>query len=153
MTTQQDVRRRGFTLIEIMAVVLIIGLLTALVGTAIVSNITKARQQTTFAQIKQLESALTFYQMDNGRFPTTEQGLRSLVEKPSGTPEPRNYRTGGYLQGGAVPLDAWGGSYQYASPGQHNPQGVDIWSYGADGQPGGGDADKDIGNWNDDQQG
>ena len=151
MTRHNERRRRGFTLIEIMAVVLIIGLLSALVGTAIVGNIAKARQQTTFTQIKQLESALTFYQMDNGRFPSTEQGLRALVEKPSGSPEPRNYRPGGYLQGGAVPMDAWGAPFQYMSPGQHNPQSIDIWSYGADGQPGGNDTDKDIGNWADTQ--
>jgi general secretion pathway protein G len=147
MTRHNERQRRGFTLIEIMAVVLIIGMLSALVGTAIVSNIGQARQKTTFTQIKQLEAALTFYQMDNGRFPTTEQGLRALVEKPSGSPEPRNYRPGGYLQGGAVPLDAWGAPFQYMSPGQHNPQGVDIWSYGGDGQPGGSDVDADIGNW------
>jgi len=142
-----ETRRRGFTLIEIMAVVLIMGLLAGIVGTVVVNQIDQARTQTARAQIKQLESALTFYQMDNGRFPTSEQGLRSLVEKPSGAPEPRNYRPGGYLQGGVVPSDPWGIPYQYASPGQRNPHAFDLWTLGADGQPGGEGPDADVGNW------
>jgi general secretion pathway protein G len=139
--------QRGFTLIEIMAVVLIMGLLAGIVGTVVVNQIDTARSKTAEAQIKQLESALTFYQMDNGRFPTSEQGLRSLVEKPSGSPEPRNYRPGGYLQGGAVPDDPWGVPYQYAAPGTHNPHSFDIWTLGSDAQPGGEGADRDVGNW------
>jgi len=145
--TRRDERRRGFTLIEIMAVVLIMGLLAGIVGTVVVNQIDQARTQTARAQIKQIESALTFYQMDNGRFPSTEQGLRALVEKPSGAPEPRNYRPGGYLQGGAVPNDPWDTPYQYASPGVHNPHAFDLWTLGADGQPGGEGADQDVGNW------
>lgn len=140
-------RRGGFTLVEIMAVVVIMGLLAGLVGTAVVSNLAKARSETAAAQIKQLESALTFYQMDNGRFPTTDQGLQALVEKPSGAPEPRNYRPGGYLSVTVVPKDPWGADYQYLSPGQHNPQSFDIWTLGADGAPGGEGADRDVGNW------
>lgn len=144
---RRDARRRGFTLIEIMAVVLIMGLLAGIVGTVVVNQIDQARTQTARAQIKQLESALTFYQMDNGRFPTTEQGLHALVEKPTGAPEPRNYRPGGYLQGGVVPNDPWDAPYQYAAPGQHNPHAFDLWTLGADGQPGGEGADLDVGNW------
>ena len=140
-------RAKGFTLIEIMAVVLIMGLLAGIVGTVVVNQIDQARTQTARAQIKQLESALTFYQMDNGRFPTSDQGLVSLVEKPSGAPEPRNYRPGGYLQGGVLPLDPWSNAYQYVSPGQHNPHSFDLWTYGSDGQPGGEGADQDVGNW------
>jgi general secretion pathway protein G len=140
-------RREGFTLVEIMAVVVIMGLLAGLVGTAVVSNLSKARSETASAQIKQLESALTFYQMDNGRFPTTDQGLQALVEKPSGAPEPRNYRDGGYLQVSSVPKDPWGLDYQYLSPGQHNPRSFDIWTLGADGVPGGEGGDRDVGNW------
>jgi general secretion pathway protein G len=140
-------RREGFTLIEIMAVVLIMGLLAGIVGTVVVAQIDQARTQTARAQIKQLESALTFYQMDNGRFPTTDQGLQSLVAKPGGAPEPRNYRPGGYLQGGVVPSDPWQLPYQYLSPGQHNPHSFDIWTLGSDGQPGGEGADQDVGNW------
>jgi general secretion pathway protein G len=144
---ERAMSRKGFTLIEIMAVVLIMGLLAGIVGTVVVGQIDQARSQTARAQIKQLESALTFYQMDNGRFPTSDQGLRALVEKPSGAPEPRNYRPGGYLQGGAVPADPWSNPYQYVSPGQHNPHAFDLWTYGSDGQAGGEGADLDVGNW------
>jgi general secretion pathway protein G len=150
---RRDERRRGFTLIEIMAVVLIMGLLAGIVGTVVVNQIDQARTQTARAQIKQLESALTFYQMDNGRFPTTEQGLHALVEKPTGAPEPRNYRPGGYLQGGVVPNDPWDAPYQYAAPGQHNPHAFDLWTLGADGAPGGDGSDQDVGNWASDAQG
>ena len=139
--------RQGFTLVEIMAVVVIMGLLAGLVGAAVIGNLNQARTQTAGAQIKQLASALTFYQMDNGRFPTTDQGLHSLVEKPSGTPEPRNYRPGGYLDAKSVPKDPWGADYQYLSPGQQNPQSFDIWTLGADGTTGGEGADQDVGNW------
>jgi general secretion pathway protein G len=137
----------GFTLIEIMAVVIIMGLLAGIVGVAIFGQLDRARVNTTLTQMKQLESALAFYQMDNGRFPTTEQGLQALIEPPTSAPEPRNYRAGGYLQGGKVPPDAWGNAYQYEMPGSNNVQGFDIWSLGADGQPGGADTDADIGNW------
>jgi general secretion pathway protein G len=140
-------RRRGFTLIEIMAVVVIIGLLAGIVGVAVFGQLDKARVNTTQAQMKQIESALAFYQMDNGRFPTTEQGLQALVQQPSIGPEPRNYRPGGYLQGGQVPRDAWGNPYQYAFPGQENVGSFDLWSLGADGSPGGDGVDRDIGNW------
>jgi len=140
-------RRRGFTLIEIMAVVIIMGLLAGIVGVAIFGQLDTARQKTTLTQMKQIEAALAFYQMDNGRFPTTEQGLQALVEQPTIGPEPRNYRPGGYLQGGKVPDDAWNNPYQYEFPGTNNAEGFDIWSLGADGQPGGTEVDSDIGNW------
>lgn len=146
-------RRRGFTLIEIMAVVIIMGLLMGIVGTAIFSQLDTARVNTTRAQVKQLESAIAFYQMDNGRFPTTEQGLQALVQRPTSAPEPRSYRPGGYLQGGKVPEDAWGNPYQYEMPGRNNVQGFDLWSLGADGQPGGTDTDADIGNWTEPEEG
>jgi len=140
-------RRRGFTLIEIMAVVIIMGLLAGIVGVAIFGQLDTARQKTTLTQMKQIEAALAFYQMDNGRFPTTEQGLQALVEQPTIGPEPRNYRPGGYLQGGKVPDDAWNNPYQYEFPGTNNAEGFDVWSLGADGQPGGTEVDSDIGNW------
>lgn len=148
-TPEQTRRRRsdGFTLIEIMAVVIIIGLLSSIVGVAIFSQLDVARVNTTRTQMKQIEAALAFYQMDNGRFPSTEQGLDALVEPPTIGPEPRNYRPGGYLQGGRVPTDAWGNPYQYEYPGSNNPEGFDIWSLGADGQPGGTETDAEIGNW------
>ena len=146
-------RRAAFTLIEIMAVVIIMGLLVGIVGTAIFSQLDEARVKTTHAQLKQLESALAFYQMDNGRFPTTEQGLQALIELPTLAPEPRNYRRGGYLQGGKLPDDAWNNPYQYEMPGSHNTEGFDLWSLGADGQPGGDGTDADVGNWAESDEG
>ncbi len=140
-------RRAGFSLIEIMAVVVIMALLMGLVGTAVFGNIDKARVETTRAQIKQIESALAFYQMDNGRFPTSEQGLQALVAPPTSGPEARNYRRGGYLSAKSLPADAWGEQFGYQAPGTNNPESFDIWSYGADGQPGGEGPDGDIGNW------
>lgn len=140
-------RRRGFTLIEIMAVVLIMGLLAALVGTQVAGQIGKARAQTAKAQIKKIESAVEFFQMDNGFFPSSEQGLSSLVEKPTIGKEPRSYPAGGYLTGGAVPNDPWDNPYQYEYPGSMNAGSYDIWSLGADGEPGGDGTDADIGNW------
>ena len=142
-------RRTGFSLIEIMAVVLIMGLLAGIVGTFVVGQINSARVSTARAQIKQIESALTFYQMDNGRFPPDEQGLDALVNRPSSGPEPRNYRAGGYLQGGAVPKDPWDNPYNYRFPGDVNRHSFDLWSLGADGQPGGDETNADIGNWSD----
>ncbi|MGH7287940.1 MAG: type II secretion system major pseudopilin GspG [Myxococcota bacterium] len=139
--------RRGFTLIEIMAVVIIMGLLAGIVGVAIFGQLDTARVNTTRTQMKQLESALAFYQMDNGRFPTTEQGLNALIEQPTIGPEPRNFRPGGYLQGGELPGDAWGNDFQYEFPGTNNVESFDLWSLGKDGQPGGNETDADIGNW------
>jgi len=146
-----DRRNRGFTLIEIMAVVLIIGLLGGIVGTAIFSQIDKARVTTAKAQIKQIEAALDFYRMDNGRYPTTEQGLDALVHPPTIEPVPRSYRPEGYLQGGEVPKDPWGGRYEYQSPGTHNTYSFDIWTLGSDGAPGGDGTNADIGNWTDEK--
>ena len=144
-------RAAGFTLIEIMAVVLIIGLLGGIVGAAIFGQIDRARVTTARTQIKQIEAALDFYRMDNGRFPTTDQGLEALVRPPSVDPLPKNYRPEGYLSGGKVPLDPWSNEYNYLSPGQNNPYSFDLWSHGADGRPGGTGTDADIGNW--DQEG
>jgi general secretion pathway protein G len=141
-------RRRGFTLIEIMAVVLIIGLLGTIVGTAIFGQIDRARVTTARSQMKQIEAALDFYRMDNGRYPTTDQGLEALVSPPSIEPVPRNYRPEGYLQGGRVPRDPWENPYEYLAPGEHNAYSFDLWSLGADGEPGGEDVNTDIGNWN-----
>ena len=137
-------RRRGFTLIEIMAVVLIIGLLGTLVGLAIAPQIDKARASTARSQIRMLEAALETYRMDNARFPTSEQGLQALINPP---PEARNYQPGGYLAKRQVPQDPWGNDYLYESPGQHNDGSYDLYSLGADGQPGGDGPNADIGNW------
>ena len=140
-------RAAGFTLIEIMAVVLIMGLLAGIVGVAIFNQIDKARVTSTQTQIKALEQALAFYQMDNGRFPNTEQGLDALVRKPVSAPEPRSYPPSGYLKERQLPLDAWGNPFLYEAPGQINQDSFDLWSLGADGQAGGEGPDADIGNW------
>lgn len=137
-------QQRGFTLIEIMAVVLIIGLLSTLVGLAIFPQIDKSRVNTARAQIKMLDAALETYRMDNSKFPTTEQGLEALIKEPA---EATNYQPGGYLRERRIPEDPWGNVYQYESPGQHNKHSYDIWSYGADGTSGGDGVDADIGNW------
>ncbi len=143
-------RRAGFTLIEIMAVVLIMGMLAGIVGVAVIGQIDGARVKTTETQIKQIESAIAFYQMDNGRPPSTEQGLQALVTKPTIGPEPRNYRSGGYLKGNKLPVDGWQNDFQYQFPGTNNPESFDLWSLGADGTPGGSDNNADIGNWDGD---
>jgi len=146
-------REAGFTLIEIMAVVLIIGLLGGIVGAAIFGRIDQARVTTAKTQIKQIEAALDFYRMDNGKYPTTDQGLDALVHPPTIEPIPRNYRPEGYLSGGKVPSDPWNNPYNYLSPGQNNAYSFDLWSLGADGAPGGSDTDSDVGNWAEEGQG
>ncbi len=145
---KQDVQVRnlaGFTLIEIMAVVLIIGLLSTIVGVSIFAQVDKGRITATSVQISNLESVLELYRMDSARYPTTEQGLDALVNAPD---DARNYPPGGYLQKRRVPEDPWGNPYEYEQPGQNNPESYDLWSFGADGNPGGDGVAADIGNWN-----
>jgi general secretion pathway protein G len=120
----QNVRNRDATtvsLIEIMAVVLIIGLLTAVVGTAIFGQIDRARVTAAKTQMKNIEAALDFYRMDSGRYPTTEQGLDALVHQPSTEPVPRQYRPEGYISGGRVPRDPWGRCMRIRPPGSVIP--------------------------------
>ncbi|MBW2315936.1 MAG: type II secretion system major pseudopilin GspG [Deltaproteobacteria bacterium] len=140
-------RNQGFSLIEIMAVVVIIGLLVALVGVNVTGQMDTARVKTAAAQIDRLEGALEFYRMDNANYPTSEQGLEALVVRPTSPPEPRRYQPDGYLKRSSLPVDPWGEPYHYLAPGQHNPRGFDLWSYGADRQPGGSENGSDIGNW------
>jgi len=136
--------QRGFTLIEIMVVVVILGILAAVVVPNIMgrpddARITKAKQD-----IRVLESQLNLYKLDNYSYPTTQQGLESLVTKPAGDPEPRNYKSGGYIK--SLPKDPWGNPYQYLQPGTRGE--LDLFSLGADNQPGGEGPAGDIGNWN-----
>ncbi|HJO23268.1 MAG: type II secretion system major pseudopilin GspG [Myxococcota bacterium] len=144
---QRNRIQSGFTLIEIMAVVIIIGLLTGVVGFQIFQQVDKGRATTARTQISTLEGVLELYRMDNGKFPTTEQGLEALVQEPTSDPIPRNYPAGGYLKGGKVPQDPWHNPYEYEAPGQHNSHAFDIWSLGSDNNPGGQGIDSDIGNW------
>ena len=136
-------QQSGFTLIEIMVVVIIIGLLAAVVVPQFLGRVDDARIAKASQDIQAIDTALTLYKLDNFKFPTTDQGLRSLVEKPV-DPGIRNWRAGGYLK--RVNKDPWGNEYLYVSPGTHGE--FDLYTLGADGQPDGEDSNADIGNWN-----
>jgi general secretion pathway protein G len=143
MNRSKHARQRGFTLIEIMVVVVILGLLAAIVVTQTVGKVDDARIAKAKQDIRQYETALTLYKLENFRYPTTEQGLDALVHKPA-DPALVHWKEGGYVK--RVSKDPWGHDYVYESPGTHGE--VDIYSLGADGQPGGEKSDADIGNWN-----
>lgn len=137
----------GFTLIEIMVVVVIIGLLLTVVASNIIGQLGTAEKVKSQADIQGLETALAQYRLDNGFFPTTEQGLEALILKPTGEPVPHAWN-GPYLKGQSeVPRDRWGNEYLYLSPGVHNPGSYDVWTRGKDGQDGGENEGADIGNW------
>lgn len=138
-------KRGGFTLIELMVVIVILGILAAIIAPRIVGRTDEAKVTEAKVQIKNLETALKMYKLDNGQYPSTEQGLQALVEKPAIGVIPKNWREGGYLEKKKAPLDPWGNAYVYVSPGLHGD--YDILSYGADGVRGGEKFDKDIGNW------
>jgi general secretion pathway protein G len=137
-------RQRGFTLIEIMVVVIIIGLLATLVLPRVIGRQEEAMVAKTKSDIHALSSALKLYKLDNFNFPSTEQGLEALITKPQGEPIPKHYKGGGYIE--SLPKDPWGNPYQYLSPGEKRE--FDLWSNGSDGQPGGEGTATDIGNWN-----
>src|SRR5450830_770995 len=136
-------RSRGFTLIEIMVVVVIMGILAALVVPKLMGRTDDARIVAAKQDIATLMQALKLYRLDNQRYPTTAQGLQALVVKPTTPPAANGWKTGGYID--KLPKDPWGTSYQYLSPGIRGE--VDIFSLGADGQPGGEGNDADIGSW------
>ena len=136
-------RHRGFTIIEIMVVVVIIGLLATLVIPRVIGRGDEAKRTAAQVQIKEVEQALDLYHLDNGFYPTQDQGLDALVTRPNLPPEPQNYRTGGYLK--KVPKDPWGREFIYRMPGDHGE--YDLLSYGPDGQEGGEEKNKDITNW------
>ncbi|MEY2907852.1 MAG: hypothetical protein RLZZ602_375 [Pseudomonadota bacterium] len=137
--------QRGFSLIEILVVLVIMGLLISVVAPTVLNSADDARLQKVQADFKAIETALKIYRLDNYVYPTTEQGLLALVEPTTLEPEPRNFKQGGYLE--EVPMDPWGREYLYLSPGENGE--VDIFSYGADGLPGGEGQNGDIGNWRD----
>jgi general secretion pathway protein G len=136
-------KQGGFTLIEIMVVIVILGILAALVVPKLMGRPDEARAVAAKQDINAMGQALKLYRLDNMRYPSSEQGLKALSEKPAAAPLPKNWKPGGYLE--RLPVDPWGNPYQYVSPGTHGE--VDIWSLGADGEPGGEGADGDIGNW------
>ena len=135
---------RGFTLIEIMVVVVIIGLLAAVILPNIFSNLSKAQITKAKSDIQAIEGGLTMYKLDNYKYPSTDLGLNALVQRPN-DPTVRNWRDGGYLK--RVSNDPWGNPYQYVFPGTRG-QEFDLYSFGADGQEGGEGENADIGNWN-----
>src|SRR6266481_3818947 len=138
--------KAGFTLIELMVVIIILGLLAAIVMPRIVGETDKARYGAALAQMRILEDALKRYKLDNGVFPTTDQGLEALVRRPTSRILPRGWPEGGYLDKQEIPRDPWGNTYVSISPGQHSPD-YDIKSFGADGLEGGDGYNADIESW------
>jgi len=136
--------KRGFTLIEIMVVVVILGILAGIVVPKLLDRPEEARRTKAAVQIKSLEEALGLFKLDNGFYPTTEQGLQALVSKPESGRVPAKYRAGGYIK--KVPKDPWENDYLYLSPGAHGD--FDLISYGPDGESGGEGDDADIESWN-----
>jgi len=135
----------GFTLIELMVVIVILGLLAGIILPRFIGQSDTAKRQVASTQIATLETALKMYKLDNGSYPTTEQGLKALVEQPTAGTLPKNWRKGGYLEKGKVPKDPWKNEFVYVCPGSHGD--FDLSSMGADGEMGGADFDKDINNW------
>jgi len=136
---------KGFTLLEIIVVVFILGLLAAIVAPKIIGRTDEARITQAKVQMKSFETALKLFKLDNGFYPSTEQGLDALVEKPTVGDIPQKYREGGYLEQKKIPLDPWGNPYVYISPGIQGD--FDIISYGADRKEGGEDKNADIKSW------
>jgi len=141
--TQVRSRDAGFTLIEIMVVIAIIGILATLIVPKIMGRPDEARVTAAKQDVGTIVQALKLYRLDIGRYPTTDQGLKALVEKPSAEPVPQNWKVGGYLE--SLPKDPWGNPYQYSNPGTNSE--IDVYSFGADGKLGGTGLDTDIGNW------
>ncbi len=134
---------RGFTLIELMVVLVILGVLGALIVPKVMDRPDEARVMAAKQDIAAIGQALKLYRLDNLRYPSTEQGLQALVVKPTLAPLPNNWKAGGYLD--KLPADPWGTPYQYLHPGRHGD--IDVFSLGADGQAGGEGHDADVGNW------
>ena len=135
----------GFTLIELMVVIVILGILASFIVPRLMGRPEEAKRVKARIQIESLETALKLYKLDNGFYPTTEQGLQALVEQPESAPVPKSWRKGGYIEKGKIPKDPWGNDFVYLSPGAHGD--YDIICYGADGVPGGEDNNKDINSW------
>lgn len=136
-------KHSGFSLVEILVVLVIMGLLISIVAPTVLNQADEARVQKAYADFKSIETALKIYRLDNYEYPSTEQGLEALVERSSIDPEPRNFKKGGYLS--ELPVDPWGRPYLYLSPGENGE--IDIYTLGVDGLSGGEGQNADIGNW------
>ena len=146
-TNKFNQSNHGFTLIELMVVIVILSILAVWVAPKIMGRPEQAKQVKAKVDIGGYETALKLYKLDNGMYPSTEQGLEALTEQPSSGKLPKNWRSGGYIEKGKIAKDPWGNEYVYLSPGVHGD--YDIISYGADGEPGGENYDKDINSWED----
>ncbi|MDW4500484.1 type II secretion system major pseudopilin GspG [Sulfitobacter sp. D35] len=146
VSEREEARDSGFSLLELMVVVVIMSILALVIVPRVIDRPDQARVARAQADIAVLENALQLYKLDNFRYPTTEQGLSALVEKPTRDPVPANFTDGGYID--RLPKDPWGGDYQYLSPGVHGE--FDVFSYGADGATGGDGMNTDIGSWTSD---
>lgn len=136
--------RAGFTLIELMVVLVILGLLATFIGPKIMSRPDDARVSKAINDMQAIETALKMYKLDTGVYPTTEQGLKALIEKPESEPVPNGYKPGGYLDTSSVPKDPWNNNYIYRSPGEADDRDYEIISLGADGKEGGTNYNADI---------
>jgi general secretion pathway protein G len=145
MKAARKIDTRGFTLIELMVVIVILGILAMYIGPKLMGRPEEAKQVKARMDIASLETALKLYKLDNGVYPSTEQGLQALVEQPETGVIPKKWRQGGYLEKGKVPKDPWGNEFIYLSPGLNGD--FDIISYGADGVPGGENEGADINSW------
>lgn len=145
LTSKKNKFNQGFTLIELMVVIVILSILAVWVAPKLMGRPEQAKQVKARIDMQGYETALKLYKLDNGMYPTTEQGLNALVEKPSGGRQAKNWRSGGYVEKNKISKDPWGNEYVYLSPGMNGD--YDIISYGADGEPGGEEYNKDINSW------
>lgn len=143
--SQRQKSSAGFSLIELMVVVVILSILAVVIVPRVIDRPDQARVSRAQSDIAALDAALALYRLDNQTYPTTEQGLAALVERPTRNPAPRNWAEGGYI--GRIPTDPWGNDYQYLNPGVHGD--YDLFSFGADGRTGGTGVNAVIGNWQD----
>ncbi len=139
-------QQNGFSLVEILVVLVILGLLVSVVAPTVLNRADEARVQKVYADFANIETALKLYRLDNFNYPSTEQGLEALVSPSGLDPIPRNFKDGGYLE--RIPQDPWGRPYLYLSPGDNGD--FDLYSLGADGLTGGEDQNTDLGNWDGD---
>ncbi len=142
---KNKIQFRGFTLIEVMVVLVILGILATLIVPRIMGRPDEARIIAAKQDINSIGQALKLYRLDNQAYPSSDQGLQALITKPTAPPAPPNWKTGGYLD--RLPKDPWGNEFKYLNPGVNNPNDVDVFSLGADGAPGGEGNDADVGSW------